>query len=449
MVAGTHLCSSAGVVAADGSPWKPTMTGRMSSLPRSGGVLRAFPVVVALAAVTLGIASPVARAEEGGVLEFGAGLGTSWYDHRSPVSGANEYSLQMLRPFARFHGPLAGWDIRGQAQSRIEFYSGAGVDTLMGDGPHHNDRIDATAVRRWSEREDLTFQAGYLRTNDVLDADQAAIAVDDDLTRFHVGAGTHAGLFEGSGRIRSTDYDRDALSDGLALGATLRLVPLRQDAYDAFAGADFTQLDVDETTALASRALYGGYRRHLAPTLSAEVRAGAVAHRFDDGGQEQKFLLGFGIERDPRRVGALAASLDARFEGDSLAAISALARYPLASGRLWLRAESSADAEGGLYRSATRTLRFTVGGEDTLARANVLGAETSYARARPFRGDGPVTTTLRASLYAMRRVQPRLNARIAASYLREPFGFSATDGPVLRRIRLDAELIVLSGGFAG
>jgi hypothetical protein len=152
---------------------------------------------------------------------------------------------------------------------------------------------------------------------------------------------------------------------------------------------------------------------------------------------------------DPRRVGALRASLDARFEGDSLAAIAALARYPLSSGALWLRAESSADAEGGLYRSATRTHRLAVGAEDTLARANVLGVETSYARAHPFRGEGPVTTTLRASLWAIRRVQPWLNARIAASYLREPFGFSSSSGPVLRRIRLEAELIVLSGGFAG
>ena len=82
-----------------------------------------------------------------------------------------------------------------------------------------------------------------------------------------------------------------------------------------------------------------------------------------------------------------------------------------------------------------------------MARASVLGVETSYARGRPFRGEGPSTSVLRASAWALRRVQPWLNARIAASYLREPFGTSGS--PVLRRIRLEAELIVLSGGFAG
>ena len=105
-----------------------------------------------------------------------------------------------------------------------------------------------------------------------------------------------------------------------------------------------------------------------------------------------------------------------------------------------------ADAEGGVYRSAMRTLRFALGVEDTLGRANVLGFEGSYIRTHELRGDARGTEVLRTTGWVMRRVQPWLNVRIGASYLREPIGVREGE-PVYRRIRLDAELIVLSSGF--
>jgi hypothetical protein len=415
----------------------------LQSARRSHSGRGLFALILALLVVPGGVGlATCARAE--GPLEFGAALGSSWYDHRALV--AADYSLRTFRPYLRYGGPLAGWEVDAGAQTRFEFYSGD-ADSVVGSGRHTNDRFRAAAVRRWSEHDDLAFEAGYLRTHDVLDDDLSAIVADGKLVRLNGGVETHAGMFEGMAHVRSTDYERPGLSDGLSLGGTARLFPLRQAVHSAYVGFDATQLDVAHRTALASKAATLGYRRAVDPLLTAEVEAGGVEHHFDDGGRERKFLFGLGLERDPRRVGALAASLHARFEGDSLASVAALARYALASGRAWLSATSTADAEGGLFRSATRTQRIALGVEDTLARANVLGVETSYARGRPFRGEGASTSVLRASAWALRRVQPWLNARIAASYLREPFGTSGS--PVLRRIRLEAELIVLSGGFAG
>jgi hypothetical protein len=397
-----------------------------------------FPLLVVAA-------SPAADAA--GPLEFGAALGTSWYDHRSTADGPTTFSLRTLKPYVRYDGALGNWDVRGLAQRRMEFYSGDAIDSVLNTSQHAHDRIQLRALRQWSERGELSLEGGYVRSHDLLEADQGTVVVDGNVTRWTGAVGTRVDLFEGAARLRTTAYDGDpSLVGSRAFGWTARLVPVRRSFDAVFLGLSDSQLEVADTTVLISRLAGVGYRRRVMPLLTAEIEVGAAETRFADGSRQQRPMVGLGLERDPARGAALGFVLHARFEGDSAAALAGEARYRMAAGRVWLRAESLADAEGGLVRQATRTRRFSLGIEDTLGRANVLGFEGSYIRTRALRGDGSGTEILRTSGWVMRRIQPWLNARLAASYLREPLGARRFE-PVFRRIRLDAELIVLSSGF--
>ena len=393
------------------------------------------------------LATMAGAAHAAGPLEFGLGLGTSWYDHRSTADGPNTFTLRTLKPYLRYDGDLRGWDVRGLAQRRFEFYSGDAIDSVLGTSQHAHDRVQVRALRQWSERGDLSLEAGYVHSHDLLEADHGTVVPDGNVTRWTGALRSRVELLEVEARARTTGYDdTPELAGSTAWGASARVVPLRDAISTLFAGAAHGELSIEDTTVLVSRRASLGYRRRVAPLIAAEVEAGIAENRFADGTRERLPMVAVGLERDPGRGAALGAALHARFEGDSAAALSAEARYRMAAGRAWLRAESLADAEGGLDRRATRTRRFTLGIEDTLGRANVLGFEGSYIRTRGLRGEGGGTEILRTTGWALRRIQPWLNARIAASYLREPLGARRFE-PVFRRIRLDAELILLSGGF--
>lgn len=386
-------------------------------------------------------------AHAAGPLEFGAALGTSWFHHRSSVQGTSSFSIRTLRPYVRYNGTTDdGWELTAEAQRRFEFYSGRAIDAVQGGSLHAHDRLNLQAVRRSSERNRLSIEGGYIRSQDMLDTDEATNVANGNLTRWTTALDARVELFEGGARLRSTTYDDDSsLVDSRSVGGNARLVPFRRSIDAAFLGVAASQLDINGSPALISRRASVGYRRMLAPLINAEVEVGAAEARFADGGRQRRPMLALAFERDPGRGAALNVALRVRFEGDSAAALGLEGRYLMAGGRSWLRAESMADAEGGILRHATRTRRFSLGFEDTLARANILGLEGSYINARSLRGEGEGRDILRTTGWVLRRIQPWLNARVAASYfLREPLGVSPT---VFRRIRLDVELIVLSGGF--
>lgn len=390
------------------------------------------------------LAFAVSSASAEGPLELGAGFGASRYDQVSEV-GQAVFDLRTIRPYARYDGPAGNWLLKGFAQSQLDFYSGTAVDTLD-TRRYANTRIQARGVRRWSPNEDLKLEGGFLHTHDLFESDLGTVLPQGTLTRWSGAVGSRYALYEADLRARSTLYSDPTLSDGLALGGYARIVPVRRAIDAAFAGIAFSQLDVGNRTALINRSASLGYRRRVLPLIEAELEVGGIDTRFSDGGHQRLPLVGLGLARDPDRGGALGFSLRARFEGDSLAAVSGEGVYRIASGRLSLRAESSADAEGGFYRSATRTRRFAAELEDTLGRANIIGIASSYTTTQALRHDQKGTEVLRATGWAMRRVQPWLNLRIAASFMREPVTFHPNE-PVYRRIRLDAELIVLSRDF--
>jgi len=392
--------------------------------------------------VPLAFAASSASAE--GPLEVGAGFGASRYNQVSSP-GTAVFDLRTIRPYARYDGPAGDWALNGFAQSRLDMYSGAPVDTL--DTRHYvNSRIQARASRRWSPTQDLKLEGAFLHTHDLFESDLGTVLPQGTLTRWNGGIGSHYELYETDLRARLTEYSDPTLSDGLALGGYFRIVPVRRAIDAAFVGVAYSQLDVGDRTALINRSASVGYRRRVVPLIEAELEVGGIDTRFEDGGHQRLPMVGLGLARDPDRGSALGFELRARFEGDSLAAVSGEGVFHVASGRVNLRAESSADAEGGFYRSATRSRRFAAGLEDTLGRANIIGLESSYTTTQALRHEQKGTEVLRATGWAMRRVQPWLNLRVAASFMREPVTFHPGE-PVYRRIRLDAELIVLSRDF--
>jgi hypothetical protein len=392
--------------------------------------------------VPLAFAASSASAE--GPLEIGAGFGASRYNQVAEFGKAT-FDLRTIRPYARYDGPAGNWTLNGFAQSKLDFYSGAAVDTLD-TRKYANTRVQARGVRRWSERDDLKLEGAFLHTHDLFESDLGTVLPKGTLTRWSTAVGSHYDLFETDLRGRLTSYSDPELSDGLAFGGYARIVPVRRAIDEAFVGVAYSQLDVADRTDVVNRSASVGYRRKVLPLLQAELEVGGIDTRFADGGHQRLPMVGLGLARDPDRGGALGFTLRTRFEGDSLAAVSGEGVYHIASGRLSLRAESSADAEGGFYRSATRTRRFAAEIEDTLGRANIIGIASSYTTTHALRHDQKGTEVQRATGWAMRRVQPWLNFRLAASFMREPVTFHENE-PVYRRIRVDAELIVLSRDF--
>jgi len=392
--------------------------------------------------VLLALAAP---AKADAPLEFGAAVGTSWYEHTNLVPNST-FTGKSIRPWVRYDGPAGNWDLDGYAQHRLEFYSGRSTDSAFGGTSRHsNDRLEVTAVRRWETRKDLTLGASVIHAEDLFDPEFETVLPRGDVTRWYGLAGTHAGLYEASVRMRGTHYEDDPrLVDSGSLGWLARVVPVQRAIDEAFAGVSGRQLDVDAATELISIRPAVGYRRHILPTITAEVEAGAALNRFPEGPDEALPMIALGLLRNPDRGRALELESRLRLEGDSLAMVLVEGRYPIASGRLRLRAQSDAEAEGGYYTTANRTTEFATSVEDTLARANLLGLEGSYAVTRPLRGEGPSSDLVRATAWAVRRVQPWLDFRLAASYAHE---FASSFRPPVRRVRLDAELNLLGGGF--
>jgi hypothetical protein len=343
----------------------------------------------------------------------------------------------------RYEGEVDAWHVNGLAQRRFEFYSGADIDSLFGSGDHSADRVRLEAQRRWSALDELRAEAGYTRSQDLLDADQGTVVVDGTVTRWTGALGAELDRFEGEAAVRRTSYGgREGLERGLSTRWAARVVPIRQRIHSLFAGVRESRLEVGGENELRSRAATAGLRRRLDPIHRAELEGGVVEHRFPDGSRRRRPVVALGLTRRPDRPHALELGVRAEFEGDSASALSAEARYRLAAGRLWLKAETAADAEGGLFRSATRVRRLTAGVTDTLGRANVLGFEGSYAYSRPLDRISERTEIVRMTGWMLRRVQPWLNARVALSYLREPMRARYLE-PIFRRFRVDAELIVL------
>src|SRR5204863_44341 len=85
-----------------------------------------------------------------------------------------------------------------RALGRLEFYSGACLDTIVGSNSHSADRAAVSLRRNFSPLDHVTVQGDYGRSRDLLDVDQGTVAADGDVTRWVAGASGIAWRAEGS-----------------------------------------------------------------------------------------------------------------------------------------------------------------------------------------------------------------------------------------------------------
>ncbi len=395
--------------------------------------------ILAAFGVWIGIVPSVGAAP----LELGLGLAMGRVDSRTVGSPSSPLHMRSLRPLVRYAGSVGNWSLEARAERRFEIQSGARFESAGGSGDETTDRALLDLKRRWSPFDEIHGQGAYARTHNALDADPDALVANGTVIRASGELGLDRRHFEADARIRSTSYaDRPGYETGTSRVLLARVVPVRQRNHSFYGSVQGSRLTVGAASELRSRMATLGIRRRVDPIHSIAIEAGVVGNRFAGASEEQKPTLILALGRTPRRPYALDMELGLSLEGDSLAAYNVEARYLLSTGRLWFRTESLADAQGGTFADPTLVRRFAVGGLDTLGRANVLGAELSYANARTLSGPAERRETLRLNVWVLRRMQPWLTARVGGSWAWEEKQ-SAPIEQDSRSMRIDAELVVL------
>jgi len=384
-----------------------------------------------------------ARAQ--GPIQAGVGVGYRYYDHMSPQNvGAATYQAKTVTPRLRVREatPVSFLDL--WAERRFEFYTqDAALDTLIGTGNHTADRASLEARHEFSELDEVKAHADYVRSRDLLDIEQGTVTAAGDQRRWDVGTQGALWHVEGGFGLEDRRYKEAGTADAQNLEWTARAVPLKLPANALFAGFYQLHIDLDQKnglglwTVLDKRMPHVGFRHAITPSLKGEITGGVANVYFGDGTSQRRTALGAVLER--RSDAPTSFRFEVGFEGDSLSLARANMQRNLGNGAVWLSGESYAEAEGGFASYPALTRRFAAGVRDTLGRANVLYFETSYEHARPIHFAGQRTESYRAAGWLQRRMQPWLDARIGASFLRQQV--HQQDGePLYRRFRMDAEL---------
>ena len=382
-----------------------------------------------------------------GPVEAGLGLGLRLYDHQTPFNEPATYQARTVTPMLRIRRDNGVTLLDLAAERRFEFYpSDPGLDTLLGTGTHTADRASLEARHQWSDLDQVAARAQYVRSRDLLDIDQGTITSAGDQRRWDVGTTGSVWRTEGSFALGDRHYQEPGTSDARNIEWTARALPLRLPGQALFAGFTQQRIDLDRKDGAGEHPVFDkhlphvGYRRAITPSLKAELTGGVAQVDFGDGTLQRRAAFGAALTR--RDDAPVSFRFEVGFEGDSLSLARANLSRALGNGAIWLSGESVPEAEGGFQSYPTVSRRITGGVRDTLGRANVLGFETSYERDRPLHFAGPLTETLRATGWLLRRMQPWLEAKVGASFLRQPV-FLHSDEPLYRRLRMDAELTAL------
>jgi len=410
----------------------------MKTLPR----LRVRHVSATLVALSLGLGGERALAQ--GPVQAGVGMGLRFYDHEQPVGQPATYAARTITPLLRVRVDNAASLLYLQAERRFEFYDGdAGLDTLIGPGNHTADRAALEARHHFTEMDEIRGTARYVRSRDLLDIDEGTVSSAGDQRRWDLETSGELWRTEGSFLFENHRYEEAGTSNVQNIEWTARAVPLRLPALAVFGGFTQQRIELDQKTGfgpwtvLDRRLPHLGLRRAITPTLKAELTGGVADVLFGDGSRQRRAAFGASLTR--REDAPVTFLFQVGFEGDSLSLARATLGRTLGNGGIWIRGESYADAEGGFQHYPTETRRIAAGVRDTLGRANVLTFETSYENDRPIHFPGPRSEVLRASGWLTRRMQPWLEARVGASFLRNPVNLHPGE-TLYRRFRMDAEL---------
>ena len=395
------------------------------------------------ATIALGLGLWSERAHAQGPIQAGVEMGYRFYDHRQ-VGQPSTYSARTITPLLRVHYDDAASLLYLQAERRFEFYSGdVGLDSVIGPGNHTADRATLEARHQFNERDEVRGSARYVRSRDLLDIDEGTVGSAGDQRRWDLATSGALWRTEGSFLFEDHRYQEPGTSNVQNIEWTARAVPLRLPEQAIFGGFTQQRIELDQKTGfgpwtvLDRRIPHLGYRRALTPTLKAELTGGVADVLFGDGARQRRAAIGASLSR--REDAPITFLFQIGFEGDSLALARAELGRSLGNGAIWLRGESMPDAEGGFQHYPTLTRRIAAGVRDTLGRANVLTFETSYENDRPLHFEGPRSEVFRASGWLMRRMQPWLEARVGASFLRDPVVLHPGE-TLYRRFRMDAEL---------
>ena len=380
-------------------------------------------------------------------IQAGVGLGFRYYDHMSPQTQASTYEARTVTPRIRVREQSAVNLLDVWAERRFEFYTqDAALDTLLGTGDHTADRASLEARHEFSALDEVKAHAAYVHSRDLLDIDQGTITAAGDQRRWDLGTQGAWWRIEGSFGLEDRRYKEAGTADAENIAWTARAVPLRLPSNAVFAGFSQLHIDLDQKnglgqwTVLDKRMPHLGYRHAITPSLKGEITGGVANVYFGDGTSQKRAAFGALLER--RSDAPISFRFEVGFEGDSLSLARGTMERALGNGAVWVSGESFAEAEGGFASYPALTQRYAAGVRDTLGRANVLYFETSYEHARPIHFTGQRTEAYRAGGWLQRRMQPWLDAKIGASFLRQPVHLQPGE-PLYRRIRMDAELTAM------
>ncbi|TMQ73725.1 MAG: hypothetical protein E6K81_03235 [Candidatus Eisenbacteria bacterium] len=275
---------------------------------------------------------------------------------------------------------------------------------------------------RWVRTGPLGSTRGYgryARSTTPLDVAAPVTSVPGGYATWSTGARVALGPLEGAGRFDGWSYQDPRLADAheLAWEATAR--PLRTARSAGLVGWRHRTVGSAHTT-LRSDLVVAGFRRALAPALAAQIEVGGA-----------EAVLG---SAPPRRGPALVVSLSGP-DADSgpvqasctvvpglPVEVTAAGERSLGDVRWSVRWESRLDAEGGWRRPPSLVRRLALGAEDTLGRANVVGAEVSAARLLSMFPPASRTDALRVSGWLVRRMRPWLSLRLDYAQVAETSG---------------------------
>jgi hypothetical protein len=376
-----------------------------------------------------------------GPFTLGLEAGYSYFQHAATPLAPQEFQSRSLEPLIRFDRETGRSGVFLEARRRFDVYSGEGLGEAYGGPRQTADHASLQLRHAWSPRS-LTYADGYfLRTRDALEIDQWIPAIRSEVTEYGANVAANFGHVEGDFHTRGWSYAVPGLQDALGRNWTVRVLPLLQSQGAWFMAWHRREIVIGSQALVSSQVAAVGFRRNLRPGLSAEAEAGASMVTFAGGTRQPGPEAALELRGASHGPNALSARL--QVERAFPATLTLRASRGMGNGQVWLAVESLVDAEGGLYRYPTFSRHASVGVQDTLGRANLIGIDASLGGLRPYYINQPGTDEFRTSLWLARRLRPWLTTRVGCSYLNQT-GEGTSAALAFHRFRVDAALTAFS-----
>jgi hypothetical protein len=381
------------------------------------------------------------RATAAGPLTLGLEAGFSYFQHAATPLSPQAFQSRSLEPLIRFGRQTGRSLVVLEARRRFDLYSGQGLDAIYPGTRPTADHALLQLRHSWSPRSVTWADGFYARTHDALGIDQWNVALQSDVAEWGGNVAANLGHIEGDFHTRGWSYEVPGLQDAVGRNWTVRVLPVLQPQSAWFMAWHRREILLGSEALVSSQVAAAGLRRNLSPGLLAEAEAG-VSMVTLGGGTRQP-----GPEAALELRGAMLGpnTLTARLQVERAfpATLTVRASRGMGNGQVWLAVESLVDAQGGLYRYPTFSRRASIGIQDTVARANLVGIDASVGGLRPYYIDQPGTNDFRTSVWLARRMRPWLTGRAGCSYLSQT-GEGTSAAPAFHRFRVDAALTAFS-----